>query len=260
LQSAEVQQLVAQIGEAILAQRRATQAPAPDALALPPLPRLGRAQTAALIDHTILRPEAVSAEVRKICAEARQWRFASVCVNSCWVPLVSAELAGSPVKTCTVVGFPFGAASTGSKMAETEIAIRAGATEIDMVLNIGALRDGDLETVRNDIQGVASVCRNGRALLKVILETALLDQRQKAVGCVLARFAGADFVKTSTGFSKGGATVEDIALMRKVVGAEMGVKASGGVRTYDDLLRMVAAGASRVGASASVAIVEAAPL
>ena len=212
---------------------------------------------AALIDHTILKPDATRADVVKVCREARQYNFASVCVNPYWVPLVRAELAGSPVKICTVVGFPLGATSTEAKVAETAAALRAGAQEIDMVINVGALRSGDHEAVKLDIQQVARVTHEARAILKVILETALLDDNQKAVACTLAKLAGADFVKTSTGFSTAGATAHDVSLMRGVVGPEMGVKASGGIRTLDDVRIMTAAGATRIGASASVKIVEA---
>jgi len=212
---------------------------------------------AALIDHTILKPEATRADLLKVCREARQYNFASVCVNPYWVPLVRAELAGSPVKICTVVGFPFGATSTEAKAAETAAAVRAGAQEIDMVINVGALRSGDQDAVKRDIQEVVKVAHSGGAIVKVILETALLDDNQKAVACMLSKAAGADFVKTSTGFGPSGATAHDIALMREVVGPEMGVKASGGIRTLQDLQAMTAAGATRIGASASVKIVEA---
>jgi deoxyribose-phosphate aldolase len=213
---------------------------------------------ASLIDHTILKPEATEAEVRKVCAEARQYGFASVCINPHWVPVVSEELRGTPVKVCTVVGFPLGATSTAAKACEAELAVRAGAHEVDMVMNVGALKSGDVRSVEADIRAVANTCHRGRAILKVIIETALLTDDEKAVACALAKLAGADFVKTSTGFSKHGATAADIALMRKVVGAGMGVKASGGIRTLEDLKAMTGAGASRIGASASVKIVEAA--
>jgi deoxyribose-phosphate aldolase len=212
---------------------------------------------AALIDHTILKPEAARADVVKVCREARQYGFASVCVNPYWVSLVRTELQGSPVKVCTVVGFPLGATSTEAKMAETAAALRAGAQEIDMVINIGALRSGEHEAVKLDIQQVVKIAHEAGAIVKVILETALLDDNQKAVGSTLAKLAGADFVKTSTGFGPSGATAHDVALMRGVVGPEMGVKASGGIRTLEDLRAMTAAGATRIGASASVKIVEA---
>jgi deoxyribose-phosphate aldolase len=215
------------------------------------------ASIAALIDHTILKPETTRADVVKVCREARQYGFASVCVNPYWVPVVRAELEGSPVKVCTVVGFPFGATSTEAKIAETVAALQAGAQEIDMVMNIGALRSGEQEAVKSDIQQVVKAAHEAAAIVKVILETALLDDDQKAVASTLAKLAGADFVKTSTGFGPGGATAHDVALMRKVVGPQMGVKASGGIRTLADLKMMMTAGATRIGASASVKIIEA---
>jgi deoxyribose-phosphate aldolase len=212
---------------------------------------------AALIDHTILKPEATRDDVVKICREARQYGFASVCVNPYWVSLVRAELSGSAVKVCTVVGFPLGATSTEAKVAETAAALRAGAEEIDMVINVGALRSGDRDAVRQDIRQVVETAHRAGAIVKVILETALLDDAQKAAACTLAKQAGADFVKTSTGFSTSGATAHDVALMRGVVGPGMGVKAAGGIRTLSDLRAMTAAGATRIGASASIRIVEA---
>ena len=212
---------------------------------------------AALIDHTILKPEATRADVVKVCREAREYRFASVCVNPYWVPVVARELAGSGVKVCTVVGFPLGATTTDTKVAETTGALRNGAQEIDMVINVGALRSGEFDTVRNDIEQVARAAHRAGAILKVILETALLDDSQKTMASTLAKAAGADFVKTSTGFSSAGATAHDVALMRAAVGPEMGVKASGGIRTLQDVRTMTAAGATRIGASASVKIVEA---
>jgi deoxyribose-phosphate aldolase len=213
---------------------------------------------AAAIDHTLLKSDATRADIVKLCREARQYGFASVCVNPYWVPLVASELAGSPVKVCTVAGFPLGATTTEAKVAETSSALRAGAHEIDMVINVGALRSGDHEAVKADIEAVVKVSHEAGAIVKTILETALLDDNQKAVACTLAKLAGADFVKTSTGFGPGGATARDVALMRRVVGPEMGVKASGGIRTLADFQAMTAAGATRIGASASVKIVEAA--
>ena len=212
---------------------------------------------AALIDHTLLKAEATAADIRKLCAEARQYGFASVCVNPYWVSLAAGELAGSAVKACTVIGFPLGASATDVKSFEAGLAMSEGAQEIDMVLNVGALRGGDHDAVRDDIAAVVETARMGGAIVKVILETALLTEEQKIAACLLAKQAGADFVKTSTGFSTAGATAEDVALMRRTVGPEMGVKASGGIRTLDDLRKMVGAGATRVGASASVSIVEA---
>jgi len=213
---------------------------------------------ASLIDHTLLRPEATRADIVKLCGEARQYGFATVCINPYWVPLAASELAGTAVKVCTVAGFPLGATSTEAKVAESAAALRAGAREIDMVINVGALRSGDFDTVKLDIQAVTRVCHDAGAIVKVILETALLDEAQKTAACGLAQAAGADFVKTSTGFGPAGATVQDIVLMRHAVGPRMGVKAAGGIRTLDDFRAMVAAGANRVGASASVKIVQAA--
>ena len=260
MESSDFERLVTEIGESLLVHLKPGGAPgvcSPCAVK-PQEPRTTgrwtRAAVAALIDHTILKAEAKDSDIRKLCQEARGHRFASVCVNPHWVPLCAAELAGSGVKVCTVAGFPLGATSTESKMAEAEIAIRSGAAEVDMVMNVGALKSGDHDTVRNDIKGVAGVCHRGGSILKVILETCLLHDEEKETACLLAMEAGADFVKTSTGFNSGGATVEDIALMRRVVGPRLGVKASGGIRTLHDLKAMVEAGASRIGASASVQI------
>lgn len=215
-------------------------------------------EIARLIDHTLLKPEATRDDIVRLCREARHWGFATVCVNPCWVSLAVAELAGSPVKVASVAGFPLGAATTAAKVAEAAGALRAGAREIDMVINIGALRSCDDDAVRVDIAEVARVCHEAGALLKAIIETALLDDAQKAKACILAKAAGADFVKTSTGFGPGGATARDVALMRQVVGPAMGVKAAGGIRTYEELKQMTAAGATRIGASASVRIVQSA--
>ncbi|MDQ1471528.1 MAG: deoxyribose-phosphate aldolase [Bryobacterales bacterium] len=212
-----------------------------------------------LIDHTILKPEATRSEVRQICAEALRFEFASVCVNSFWVPLVADELKGSASKVCCVVGFPLGASSTAAKVAETLGAASDGAREIDMVLNTGALMGGEYDHVEADIRAVVAAARSQGAIVKVILETCLLRNEQKVVACEIAKRAGAAFVKTSTGFSKSGATVEDIALMRRTVGPEMGVKASGGVRSLEDVKAMVAAGAMRIGSSSGVKIVQADP-
>jgi deoxyribose-phosphate aldolase len=214
-------------------------------------------EIASLIDHTILKPDATREDVLRVCKEAREYVFASVCVNPYWVPLVAHQLEGSRVKVCSVVGFPLGATTTEAKVLETESAIRLGAQEIDMVINIGALLSGDLEAVKVDIAAVAEAAHKHGALLKVIIETALLDDARKVTACELAVAAKADFVKTSTGFSTAGATVHDVELMRHTVGPHIGVKASGGIRTLVDFRNMVAAGASRVGASASVKIVDA---
>jgi deoxyribose-phosphate aldolase len=212
---------------------------------------------AALIDHTLLRPEATREDIIRVCREARDYKFASVCTNSSWVPLVAEELEGSSVKVCSVIGFPLGASLTEAKVAEAQAALAAGARELDMVQNIGALRGGDYDTVQADIAAVVEVAHRGGAIVKVILETSLLDDDQKVRACLLAKTAGADFVKTSTGFGASGATVHDVELMRKTVGPVMGVKASGGIRTLDDVKKMVAAGATRIGASAGIQIVEA---
>lgn len=210
---------------------------------------------AKLIDHTALKPQTTQADVRRLCAEAAEYSFASVCVNPCRVALCAELLQGTGVKVCTVIGFPLGAAIPAVKAFEADQAIRQGASEVDMVLNVGALKDGDYDLVRADIAAVTEAAK-GKALVKVILETCLLTDEEKRIACRLAKEAGADFVKTSTGFSTGGATVEDIALMRGEVGAEMGVKASGGIRDYAAAQAMVQAGASRIGASAGVQIVE----
>jgi deoxyribose-phosphate aldolase len=211
------------------------------------------ADLAKLIDHTLLKPEATREEIVKLCEEAKQHRFASVCVNTTWVPLCKALLAGTGVMVCAVVGFPLGAMTPTAKAYEAREAMRQGAREIDMVINIGALRSRDYETVFEDICRVVKSA--SPATVKVILETSALDTEQKIIGCTLSKLAGAAFVKTSTGFGKGGATVEDVALMRRIVGGDVGVKASGGVRTAEDAVKMAQAGATRLGASASVAIV-----
>ncbi len=218
-----------------------------------------RDELARMIDHTLLKPEATPADVQRVCEEALRYHFASVCVNPVFVPQVAQSLRGSDVKVCTVVGFPLGATSTAAKVCETEIALAQGAQEIDMVLAVGLLKAGDLRAVEADIAAVAAVCRAHGALLKVILETALLTDEEKIVACQLAVSAGAHYVKTSTGFSRSGATAADIALMRRTVGPHIGVKASGGVRTYADALAMIEAGASRLGASSSIAILEGCP-
>ncbi len=210
---------------------------------------------ARLIDHTLLKPEAGAAQIRQLCAEAREQGFATVCVNSGRVPLAAELLRGSEVAVCSVVGFPLGAALPAAKAREAQLAIEAGAGEIDMVLNIGALKDNDLRALLADLRAVVNVCHARDVPCKVILETALLTDEEKIIACAAASVAGADYVKTSTGFGGGGATVEDIALMRRAVGPAMGVKASGGVRTREDALAMVKAGATRIGASAGVAIV-----
>ncbi len=215
------------------------------------------ATMAKFIDHTLLKAQATEAEVRKLCAEAKEHLFASVCVNTYWVKLCAELLRGTGVKVCTVVGFPLGAMAVAAKAAETLAAVQDGAEEIDMVINVGALKSGDLDTVLKDIAGVVQAAQ-GR-IVKVILETSLLTDKEKVTACELSKQAGAHFVKTSTGFSTGGATIADIALMRRVVGPGMGVKASGGVRDREGAEDMIRAGANRIGASASISIVQGKP-
>ncbi len=221
----------------------------------PERPRISAAELAGLIDHTLLRPDATISDVERLCAEAMEHRFASVCVNPVFIPLCRALTAGNGIPLGTVAGFPLGAAATAIKAAEAEQAIRDGAAEIDMVMNIGLLRSGQYRFVAEDIRAVTSVVQKHRKLCKVILETALLTGEEKLRACLLAREAGADFVKTSTGFARGGATVDDVTLMRIVVGTGTGVKASGGIRTYEDAISMIAAGANRIGTSSGVSIV-----
>jgi deoxyribose-phosphate aldolase len=207
------------------------------------------------IDHTLLKPEATAAEIEQVCAEAKEFSFASVCVNPTWVRLAARLLRGSDVVTCSVIGFPLGASTPEIKAMEARKALRDGAREVDMVINVGALKSGNYELVRDDIAKVVDAAHEVGALCKVILETALLTDEEKVHASALAKAAKADFVKTSTGFGPGGATVYDVALMRETVGPEMGVKASGGVRTAEDAEDMIAAGATRIGASAGVQIV-----
>lgn len=207
-----------------------------------------------LIDHTILRPEASEADIARACAEARRYGFASVCVNPYWVRFAAGALSGSSTKVCAAVGFPLGASEPDIKVAETERALADGAAEIDMVQNIGALRSGNRDLVSKEIRRIAEVAHAHGGILKVILETCLLTDDEKIEVCKLAAAAGADFVKTSTGFSKSGATVEDVMLLRRSVGDSVGVKAAGGIRTLAVLQRMISAGANRIGTSASVQI------
>lgn len=209
-----------------------------------------------MIDHTLLKPDATQDQIAQLCYEARKHGFASVCVNPAYVKLCADLLKDSDVVVCTVIGFPLGATSTETKAFEAQKALRDGASEVDMVINVGALRSRDYELVEADIAAVARAVHAGGGLLKVIIEAALLTDEEKVAACQLARVAEADFVKTSTGFGPGGATAEDVALMRRVVGADMGVKASGGIRSYEDARKMIAAGASRIGASASVKIAQ----
>lgn len=215
------------------------------------------ARVASLIDHTLLRPDATRDMIHQLCTEALQYGFAAVCIHGYWVRTAARLLQGSPVRVCTVAGFPLGAMAPEAKRAETEIAVGDGAQEIDMVLNIGALKSGELDAVRQDIEGVVQAAAAGGARVKVILECALLSDAEKRTASLLAKQAGAAFVKTSTGFGTGGATPEDVRLLREVVGPELGVKASGGIRTLEDVRRMVEAGANRIGTSSGVAIARA---
>ncbi len=208
------------------------------------------------IDHTLLKPEATADQVAQLCYEAKKHHFASVCVNPTHVKLCAELLKGTDVKVCTVIGFPLGASATEVKVYEAQVALRNGATEIDMVINIGALKAKDLDLVAKDIRAVVATVHAAGALVKTIIETSLLTNEEKVMVCLIAKEAGADFVKTSTGFSGGGATVEDVALMKRTVGPTVGVKASGGVRTREDALNMIKAGATRIGASAGVKIIQ----
>jgi deoxyribose-phosphate aldolase len=210
---------------------------------------------AALIDHTLLRPDARKEEIERLCDEAREYRFAAVCVQPYWAALCARLLRGTPVKVCSVIGFPHGMSQPETKCFEARRAIRDGASELDMVINIGALKSGDTAAVLGDIRAVVE-CAQPRVKVKVILENALLTDEEKLLGCVLAKRAGADFVKTSTGFGPSGATVEDVALMRRTVGSKMGVKAAGGIRSLEVARRMIEAGATRIGSSSSALIVQ----
>jgi deoxyribose-phosphate aldolase len=211
---------------------------------------------ARMIDHTLLKPGATEAQIDQLCAEAREYSFVAVCVNPTYVARCSRQLEGTPVKVCAVVGFPLGANLTQVKRYEAEKAIQDGATEIDMVINIGALKSGHSEMVKDEIAQISSTCHDGGAVCKVIIEAALLSDEEKVLACRLAVKAGADYVKTSTGFGPGGARVADVALMRQTVGPEMGVKAAGGIRSFEDARRMIEAGATRIGVSAGTKIVD----
>ncbi len=218
--------------------------------------KLNQSHIASIIDHTLLRPEARECDLVNLCDEARTFQFASVCVNPCWVRLAVRELAGSGVVICTVIGFPLGANETGTKSREAELALEQGATELDVVQNIGALRSGDSAAVRRELGALAELVHAARGRLKVILETCFLNVEEKRVACQLAEEAGADFVKTSTGFGSAGATKEDVQLLRASVSPSIGVKASGGIRTLDAVVAMTEAGANRIGTSSGVAILD----
>ncbi|NTU78452.1 MAG: deoxyribose-phosphate aldolase [Chloroflexales bacterium] len=221
-----------------------------------PQPAVSDTPIAGMIDHTLLKPEATPDQIEALCAEAARYRFASVCVNPTFVPLCARLLAGTPVAVCTVIGFPLGATTTKAKVFEATQAAGNGARELDMVISIGRLKAGELGETAEDVRAVVEAGHAAGALVKVIIETALLTDEEKVTACLLAARAGADFVKTSTGFAGGGATAADVALMRRVVGPEVGVKASGGVRSLADAQAMLAAGADRIGASAGVGIIQ----
>lgn len=238
----------------LLAQAEAYQRelpPPPPMITVPAGPAI-----ASWIDHTLLKPDATAEQIKALCVEAREHRFATVCINPSYVPLAAGLLQSTQVGVCSVVSFPLGAHLPTHKAAETRLVIEAGATEIDMVMNIGAMKGGAYELVYEDVKAVAETCHQRGVKLKVILEMCYLNQREKIIGCLISQQAGADFVKTSTGFGAGGATVEDVALMRRVVGMEMGVKAAGGIRTFKDALAMISAGANRLGASAGISILQ----
>lgn len=223
---------------------------------LPPVQLEEKKRLAAVIDHTLLKPEATQTDIERVCREALENAFASVCINPYWVPLAASLLHASPVRVCTVIGFPLGANQPEIKLAEAGVALAQGARELDMVQNVGALRSGDSELVANEMSELAELAHRSGAILKVILETCLLDRNQKIRACRLAVAAKADFVKTSTGFSSGGASIDDVRLMRETVGSSLGVKASGGIRSLDSVRGMLAAGATRIGASAGVQILQ----
>lgn len=210
---------------------------------------------ASMIDHTLLKPQATKEQIEKLCSEAKEFTFASVCVNPTWVKTSAELLTGTPVKVCTVIGFPLGASTPETKAFETSDAINNGAGEIDMVVNIGAIKSQDLDLVKRDIEAVVDAAK-GKAIVKVILETCLLSKEEIKIASQISKAVGANFVKTSTGFSTGGATFEDVALMREVVGPDLGVKASGGVRSLEDVQKMIEAGATRIGASSGVQIMQ----
>lgn len=217
-------------------------------------PRMTQAELAGYIDHTLLKPDATESQFEQLCNEAVTYKFKSVCVNSSWVPFVAKKLRGTSVIVCSVIGFPLGGMDTRSKAFEARSAIASGATELDMVINVGALKSGNLKLVEEDIRAIKRACRSN-TLLKVILETGLLSEVEKILACQIAKKADADFVKTSTGFSGSCATVQDIELMRRIVGPKMGVKASGGIRTYDQAIALIHAGANRLGCGSSVAVI-----
>ena len=216
--------------------------------------KMTASELAGYIDHTLLKPEAVIPQFEQLCNEAVKYKFKSVCVNSSWIPFVAKKLRGTGIKICSVIGFPLGEMDTRSKAFEARNAVGNGADELDMVINVGALKSGNLKLVEEDIRAIKRACRN-TTILKVILETGLLTDEEKIIACEISRKAGADFVKTSTGFSGSGATIHDVALMRRIVGPAMGVKASGGIRNFDQAVALISAGANRLGCGASVDVI-----
>ncbi len=241
----DLNELIKQVTEEVCIKYAGQQAPAGD---------YSPASLAKYVDHTILKPEASIEDVRKVCDEAKRYNFASVCVNPNYIQFVAEQLSGSSVAPCVVIGFPLGASTPELKAEETSTVIALGAKEVDMVINVGAIKSGNWVLVKRDIEAVVGAAK-GKALVKVIIETCLLTDEEKVKACTVSKLAGADFVKTSTGFSTGGATVEDVGLIRKTVGPQMGVKASGGVRDYDGAVAMIKAGATRLGTSSGVKIV-----
>jgi deoxyribose-phosphate aldolase len=217
-------------------------------------PQMTAAELAKYIDHTLLKPEAVQSQFEKLCEEAVKYQFKSVCVNSGWVPFVTKKLRGSGIIICSVIGFPLGEMDTRSKAFEARSAINSGADELDMVINVGALKSRNLKLVEEDIRTIKRACRT-KTILKVIIETVLLTEEEKILACEISKKAGADFVKTSTGFLGGGATVEDVLLMRRIVGPKMGVKASGAIRDFNQAVALINAGANRLGCGSSVAVI-----
>ncbi len=244
----DINEIIKQVTEQVCAKYGAANTQAMGAEDMSP------ASMAKYVDHTILKPEASISDVTRVCDEAKKFKFASVCVNPSYIGYVARQLEGSGVAPCCVIGFPLGACTPEAKAGETADAVNNGAKEVDMVVNVGAIKSGDWQLVKRDIEGVVNAAK-GRALVKVIIETCLLTDEEKVKACAVSKMAGADFVKTSTGFSSGGATAEDVKLMRETVGDQLGVKASGGVKTYQDAVNMIRAGANRLGTSSGAAIV-----
>lgn len=244
-------EVMQRLGQKSNTQEDKLQEKVPDSSSYHPIPA---AELAGYIDHTLLKPEAVVSQFEQLCNEAVKYKFKSVCVNSSWIPFVAKKLRGTKVKICSVIGFPLGEMDTRSKAFEARNAIGNGAEELDMVINVGALKSGNLKLVEEDIRAIKRACRS-TTVLKVILETGLLTDEEKIIACEIARKAGADFVKTSTGFSGSGATVHDVALMRRIVGPHMGVKASGGIRTYNQAMALITAGANRLGCGSSIDVI-----